>query len=71
MVTISLSLYDFNFIIHSLQGSSMERVITMIEDIVAISVKHLGKLIDFRMIDASSQGTPFINGLCGDNKEGL
>jgi len=59
MVAVGLSLNDFDFIVHSLQGSSMERVIIMIEDTVAIFVKHLGKLIDLRVIDASSQSTPF------------
>ena len=34
----------------------------MIKDTVAIFIKHLGKLIEFRIIDASSQNTHLING---------
>jgi len=41
MVVSGLSLNDFDFIVHSLQCSSMERIITMIEDTVAIFVKQL------------------------------
>jgi hypothetical protein len=40
----------------------MERVTTTIKDKVAIFIKHLDKLIEFRIIDASSQNTPLING---------
>jgi len=46
----------------SRMASSMKRVTAMIKDTVAIFIKHLGKLIEFRIIDASSQNTHLING---------
>jgi len=40
----------------------MEKATTMIKDTVALLIKHLGNLIEFRIIDASSQNTPLIKG---------
>ena len=46
MEAISLSFDDFDLIIHPFQDSRMNRVIAMIQDPIAIVIKHLGEFDD-------------------------
>ena len=54
MITIGFTFNDFDFTVHSFQFTSSDRVITVMKDSVTIFIEHLGKLMDLRVIDASS-----------------
>jgi len=53
--SIGLSFNDFYFIIHPFKFSSVNGVIAVIEDTVAISFQHFDKSIHRRMVYGSGQ----------------
>jgi hypothetical protein len=44
MKTVGFALNDFDFIIHAFQLTGMERIITVVEDTVAVPIEHIGEL---------------------------
>lgn len=65
MVAVSLSLNDFDFIVHTFQLSSMDGVVAVIQDAIAVCLQHACELLDLRMWDTPGQGTPFFQGFNG------
>jgi len=62
MITIGFSFDDFDLIVHSFQLSGMDGIITVIQDAIAITLQSIRELPDLRMLEASSQRTPFFQG---------
>ena len=65
MVTIGFSFDHLDLVVHTFQLSSVNGIITVIEDAVTVSIEHLGKCPDLRMIYRSGQCTPIINSFVG------
>ena len=65
MIAISLAFNNFDLIVDSFQGPSMNWVVTVVKDSIPIAAEHLSKLGDFRMAQGSGQRTPLVNGFVG------
>ena len=64
MVTIGFSFDHLDLVVHTFQLSSVNGIITVIEDAVTVSFKGVGELLDRRMFGATGQSAPLFNGFC-------
>ena len=60
MEAIRFTFNDFNFVIHPFEFTGMNGVLTVIQDSITISIKHLGKGVHRPVVQATGQGTPII-----------
>jgi hypothetical protein len=65
MEAIGLPFDDFDLVIDSFQLSGMNWIVAVIQDSVPVATQGFGKLDHIRMLQGSSQGTPFLQGLLG------
>jgi hypothetical protein len=65
MITIGSSFDDFDFVVDSLQLPSVNGMVAVVEDPIAMSLDGISELGDSFVTDSSGQGTPFIDGLVG------
>jgi len=52
---ISFTLYDFFFIINPFKFSVMDRVLAMVQDAIAISLKHFDKGVYRSVVNGTGQ----------------
>ena len=55
MEPISLTLYDLYFVINPFKFSVMDRVLAVIQDAIAISLKHFDKGVYRSVVNGTSQ----------------
>jgi hypothetical protein len=55
---IGLALDDFDLVVDAFELAGMDRMVTVIQDAVAIVLQAPGKLDDVRVADGARQGTP-------------
>jgi len=65
MKAVGLALDDFDLVVDSFQLSGVDGVITVIQDAVAVTLQHLGKLVQRAVIQRTGQRAPFIQGFTG------
>ncbi len=62
-MVISLMLDDFGLVVHSFQHSCMNGVIAVIQNVIAIVLKSVSKVLDFWLFGALGQSTTFFESL--------
>ena len=60
MKTIGLAFNDFNFVIHPLQLTSVDGVITVVDDSVTVPIEHSDKCVHRSIVKGSSKIAPLI-----------
>jgi len=65
MRTISLAFNEFDFVIHPFQSASMDGILTMVHDAIAMAFKHVCKSVQSTMIQRAGQLTPMIQCFTG------
>jgi hypothetical protein len=62
---VGLALDDFDLVVHSLQFSGVDGVVTVVQDAVAVTFQHLCKFVQGAVIQGTGQGTPLIQYFTG------
>ena len=65
MKTIGLAFNDFNFVIHPFQPTSVDGVITVVDDSVTVPFQHPDKCVHGSIVKGSSKIAPLIECLGG------
>ena len=60
MKPIGFTFNDLDFVIHPFQSASMDGILTMVQDAIAMAFKHRCKAVQSTMIQRAGQRTPMI-----------